>query len=247
MRHGFKENGMDKRFERTALIAGEENINKLSKAVVAVFGIGGVGGYVCEALVRSGVGNFILFDGDTVARSNINRQIIALESTVGRYKTEVMKERMCLINPNVNVTAYNQFFSKENSGDFNFEGVDYIVDAVDDIKAKLELAVIADRLNIPIISAMGAGNKVDPTAFEVTDIFKTSVCPLARIMRRELRKLGIKKLKVVYSKEEPKNPPYRIEGEKTVGSLAFVPSVMGLIISSEVFFFLIRADRFDLS
>lgn len=225
---------MDERFIRTSLVIGEENVNKLSKCRTAVFGVGGVGGFVCEALARSGVGKIVLIDGDTVAKSNINRQIIALESTIGKYKAEVMKERILDINPNAEVQTHNAFFKEDCSDMIDFSSLDYIVDAVDDIKAKVLLAKIADRNNIPIISAMGAGNKTDPTQFEVSDIFKTSVCPLARIMRHELRKLGIKKLKVVYSKETPKNPPYRIEGEKTVGSLAFVPSVMGLIMAGEV-------------
>ncbi len=225
---------MNERFIRTSLVIGEENIKKLENINVAVFGVGGVGGYVCEALARSGIGNLVLYDGDTVAVSNINRQIIALSSTVGKYKADVMKNRILDINPNANVKANNIFFKPENADEIDFSSIDYIVDAVDDIKAKLELVKIADKLNIPIISAMGAGNKTDATMFEVSDINKTSVCPLARIMRRELKKLGIKKLKVVYSKETPKNPPYKIEGEKTVGSLAFVPSVMGLIIAGEV-------------
>lgn len=232
--YGKRNDFMDERFIRTSLITGEDNIEKLNNCTVAVFGVGGVGGYVCEALARSGVGKLVLFDGDTVAVSNINRQIIALSSTVGKFKADVMKDRILDINPKAEVKVNNVFFKPENADDFDFTSFDYIVDAVDDIKAKLAIAEIADRLNIPMISAMGAGNKLDPTKFEVSDIYKTSVCPLARIMRRELKKLGIKKLKVVYSKEEPKNPPYKIEGEKTVGSLAFVPSVMGLIIAGEV-------------
>lgn len=225
---------MDERFIRTSLVIGEDNIKKLSESKIAVFGVGGVGGYVCEALARSGTGKLMLIDGDTVSKSNINRQIIALESTVGKYKAEVMKERILDINPQAEVEAKNLFLSEENTDEFDFSQLDFIVDAVDDVKAKLLLAKTAEENGIPIISAMGAGNKIDPTAFEVSDIYKTSVCPLARIMRRELKKLGIKKLKVVYSKETPKNPPYKIEGEKTVGSLAFVPSVMGLIIAGEV-------------
>ena len=232
--YGKRNDFMDERFIRTSLITGEENIEKLNNCTVAVFGVGGVGGYVCEALARSGVGKLVLFDGDTVAVSNINRQISALSSTVGKFKADVMKDRILDINPKAEVKVHNVFFKPENADDFDFTSFDYIVDAVDDIKAKLAIAEIANRLNIPMISAMGAGNKLDPTKFEVSDIYKTSVCPLARIMRRELKKLGIKKLKVVYSKEEPKNPPYKIEGEKTVGSLAFVPSVMGLIIAGEV-------------
>lgn len=225
---------MDERFIRTSLVIGEDNINRLSESRVAVFGVGGVGGFVCEALARSGVGKLTLIDGDTVAKSNINRQIIALESTVGRHKAEVMKERILDINPNAEVATHNIFLNAETASTIDFTQFDYIVDAVDDIKAKVLLAKLADENKIPIIAAMGAGNKTDPTKFEVSDIFKTSVCPLARIMRHELKKAGIKKLKVVYSKETPKNPPYRIEGEKTVGSLAFVPSVMGLIMAGEV-------------
>lgn len=225
---------MDERFIRTSLVIGEDNIDRLSESRVAVFGVGGVGGFVCEALARSGVGKLTLIDGDTVAKSNINRQIIALQSTVGKHKAEVMKERILDINPNAEVEALNIFLNSDTVSTIDFTQFDYIVDAVDDIKAKVLLAKIADENKISIIAAMGAGNKTDPTKFEVSDIFKTSVCPLARIMRHELKKAGIRKLKVVYSKETPKNPPYRIEGEKTVGSLAFVPSVMGLIIAGEV-------------
>lgn len=225
---------MDERFLRTSLVIGEDNIDRLSQSRVAVFGVGGVGGFVCEALARSGVGKLTLIDGDTVAKSNINRQIIALQSTVGKHKAEAMKERILDINPNAEVEALNIFLKAETVSTIDFNQFNYIVDAVDDIKAKVLLAKLADENKIPIIAAMGAGNKTDPTKFEVSDIFKTSVCPLARIMRHELKKAGIKNLKVVYSKETPKNPPYRIEGEKTVGSLAFVPSVMGLIMAGEV-------------
>lgn len=225
---------MDERFIRTSLVIGEDNIDRLSQSRVAVFGVGGVGGFVCEALARSGVGKLVLIDGDTVAKSNINRQIIALQSTVGNHKAEVMKNRILDINPNAEVEALNIFLNSDTVSTIDFTQFDYIVDAVDDIKAKVLLAKLADENKIPIIAAMGAGNKTDPTKFEVSDIFKTSVCPLARIIRHELKKAGIKNLKVVYSKETPKNPPYRIEGEKTVGSLAFVPSVMGLIMAGEV-------------
>lgn len=225
---------MDNRFIRTSLVLGEDSIDKLAKSTVAVFGVGGVGGYVCEALARSGVGKLILFDGDKVAQSNINRQIIALDSTLGQFKAEVMKNRIADINPKAEVEVHNCFFKPENAAEFSFDGIDYIADAVDDIKTKIMLAKIASEKNINIISAMGAGNKTDPTQFEIADIYKTSVCPLARIMRRELKKEGIKKLCVVYSKEVPQNPPYKIEGEKTVGSLAFVPSVMGLIMAGEI-------------
>ncbi len=225
---------MNERFLRTSLIFGEENINKLNNCKVAVFGIGGVGGYVSEAIARSGVGKLTLIDGDVVSVSNINRQIIALTSTVGKYKADVMKERILDINPDAEVNTFNKFLNADNIEEFNLCEYDYVVDAIDDVKAKLALIKFCFDNNIPIISAMGAGNKLDATGFEVSDIFKTSVCPLARIMRRELKKIGVDKLKVVYSKEEPKNPPYKIEGEKTVGSLAFVVSVMGLIIAGEV-------------
>ena len=225
---------MNERFLRTSLIFGEDNINKLNKSNVAVFGIGGVGGYVCEALARSGVGKLTLIDGDVVSVSNINRQIIALTSTVGKFKADVMKDRIMDINPDAEVSTINSFLTTENIDSFKLTEYDYVVDAIDDVKAKLALIKFCFDNNIPIISAMGAGNKLDATGFEVSDIFKTSVCPLARIMRRELKKVGVNKLKVVYSKEEPKNPPYKIEGEKTVGSLAFVVSVMGLIIAGEV-------------
>ena len=225
---------MNERFLRTSLIFGEENINKLNNAKVAVFGIGGVGGYVSEAIARSGVGKLTLIDGDVVSVSNINRQIIALTSTVGKYKADVMKDRIMDINPDAEVSTINSFLTPENIDSFNLCEYDYVVDAIDDVKAKIALIKFCFDNNIPIISAMGAGNKLDATGFEVSDIFKTSVCPLARIMRRELKKVGVDKLKVVYSKEEPKNPPYKIEGEKTVGSLAFVVSVMGLIIAGEV-------------
>ena len=225
---------MNERFLRTSLIFGDDNINKLSSCNVAVFGIGGVGGYVSEALARSGVGKLTLIDGDVVSVSNINRQIIALTSTVGQYKADVMKERILDINPDAEVSVINAFLTPENIDSFKLDEYDYVVDAIDDVKAKLALIKFCYDNNVQIISAMGAGNKLDATGFEVSDIFKTSVCPLARIMRRELKKLGVDKLKVVYSKEEPKNPPYKIEGEKTVGSLVFVVSVMGLIIAGEV-------------
>ncbi len=225
---------MNERFLRTSLIFGEENINKLNNCKIAVFGIGGVGGYVSEAIARSGVGKLTLIDGDVVSVSNINRQIIALTSTVGKFKADVMKDRIMDINPDAEVSTINSFLTPENINSFNLTEYDYVVDAIDDVKAKIALIKFCFDNNIPIISAMGAGNKLDATGFEVSDIFKTSVCPLARIMRRELKKVGVDKLKVVYSKEEPKNPPYKIEGEKTVGSLAFVVSVMGLIIAGEV-------------
>lgn len=228
---------MNNYFLRSEMILGEENMNKLKNARVAVFGIGGVGGYVTEALARTGVGRLDLFDNDTVSETNLNRQIIALTDTVGQYKVDIMKERISKINPDAEVNAYRTFYMPENSGDYDFTQYDYVVDAIDTVTAKIELAVRANEAGTPIISSMGTGNKLDPTDFEVTDIYKTSVCPLARVMRRELKQRGIKKLKVVYSKEEPVKPSAtnEVTVKKNVpGSLAFVPSVAGLIIASEV-------------
>ena len=223
-------------FSRTAYVYGEEAIEKLNKSRVAVFGVGGVGGYICEALCRAGGGSIDIFDRDSVSVSNINRQIIALHSTVGRPKVEVMKERMLDINPDCKITAHNVFYLPENADEFDLSSYDYIADAVDTVAAKLEIAERAYKLGIPVISAMGAGNKTDPTRFEVADIADTTVCPLARVMRRELKARRIKKYKVVYSKEEPiKSGVIDEESGKAVpGSLAFVPSVVGLIMASEI-------------
>lgn len=223
-------------YSRTAYVYGEESIKKLNNSKVAVFGVGGVGGFACEALARAGVGEIDVFDRDTVSLSNINRQIIALQSTVGRSKVDVMKERIADINPDCKVSAYKVFYLPENADQFDLTRYDYIIDAVDTVSAKLEIVCRANACQVPVISAMGAGNKTDPTMFEVSDINKTTVCPLARVMRRELKKRGVKKLKVVYSKEEPvKRENADIENGKTVpGSLSFVPSVMGLIIAGEV-------------
>ena len=230
-------------FSRTELLLGEEAMEKLKTSRVAVFGIGGVGGYVCEALVRSGLGNFDLIDDDKVCLTNINRQIIATRKTVGKYKVDVMEERMKDINPDVNVTVHKCFFLPENAAEFDFESYDYVVDAVDTVTAKLELVMKCKEKDVPIISSMGAGNKLDPTQFEVADISKTSVCPLARVMRRELKKRGVNHLKVVYSKEQAITPfeADEIKDEKDFarrralpGSVAFVPSVAGLIIAGEV-------------
>ena len=223
-------------FSRTAYVYGEEAIKKLNKARVAVFGVGGVGGYICEALVRAGVGSIDIFDRDTVSVSNINRQIIALHSTVGRPKVEVMRERMLDINPDCKVNAYNVFYLPENADEFDLSGYDYIADAVDTVAAKLEIAERAYKLRIPTISAMGAGNKTDPTRFEVTDIANTTVCPLARVMRKELKARGIKKYKVVFSKEEPIKSGVIDEetGKAIPGSLSFVPSAMGFIMAGEI-------------
>ncbi len=221
---------------RTALLVGEECVEKLKKAKVAVFGVGGVGGYVVEALARSGVGKLELVDKDTVSLSNINRQIVALHSTVGRLKTEVAAERARDINPAIEVTCRSAFFLPENADEFDFTAYDYVVDAIDTVSGKLALIERARAAGVPVISSMGAGNKLDPTAFEVADISKTSVCPLARVMRRELKKRGIDRLKVVYSKEEPKNSGLIDEerGKPIAGSIAFVPSVAGLILAGEV-------------
>lgn len=218
-------------FSRTELLLGKEAMEKLKNAKVAVFGIGGVGGYVCEALVRSGVGAFDLIDDDKVCLTNLNRQIIATRKTVGKYKTDVMKDRILEINPDARVEVHKCFFLPENADEFPFEEYDYIVDAVDTVTAKISLVMKAQEMNVPIISSMGAGNKLNPFLFEAADIYETSVCPLARVMRRELRKRGIDHLKVVYSKEAPLRPLREADGP---GSTAFVPSVAGLLIASEV-------------
>ena len=223
-------------FSRTAILLGEENLEKLKRARVAVFGVGGVGGYVVEALARSGVGVLDLIDKDTVSESNINRQIIALHSTVGRHKTEVAAERARDINPDICVRVYNTFYLPETAAQFDFSRYDYVVDAIDTVSGKIAIVEEAKKANVPVIAAMGAGNKLDPTKFEVADISKTSVCPLARVMRRELKKRGIEHLKVVYSKEEPLPSPVVDEesGKSVPGSVAFVPSVVGLILAGEV-------------
>lgn len=224
-------------FSRTELLLGSESMEKLKNSRVAVFGIGGVGGHAAEALARSGVGKLDLIDSDVISVTNINRQIIATLDRVGQYKTDVMKERIALINPEAEVTAHRKFFLPENSEEFDFTRYDYVIDAVDTVSAKIELVMKAQAAGTPIICSMGAGNKLDPAAFEVADLYATSVCPLARVMRTELRKRGIKKLKVVYSKEPPITPLPSDEecGKKNVpGSTAFVPSVAGLIIAGEV-------------
>lgn len=241
------------RFSRTELILGHEAMEKLADSRVAVFGIGGVGGYTVEALVRSGIGSIDLIDDDKVCITNINRQIHATTKTIGKYKVDVAEERSLDINPNVKVRTYKMFFSPETSNQFNFSEYDYVVDAVDTVTAKIELVVKAQEAKIPVISSMGAGNKVNPAAFEVTDIYKTSVCPLAKVMRYELRKRGIKELKVVYSKEIPITPVDDMaisckencvcpsgtarkctQRRQVPGSNAFVPATAGLIIASEV-------------
>lgn len=224
----------ESQFSRTELLLGEKSVEKLAKKRIAVFGVGGVGGFVCEGLVRAGIGEIDIIDKDTVAVSNLNRQLIALHSTVGQNKVDVIEERLKDINPKLILRKYKCFFLPETSDNFDFKQYNYVVDAIDTVTGKIELVLKAEEAGVPIISAMGAGNKLDPTAFQVADIYKTSVCPLARIMRRELKKRGIEKLKVVYSKEEPVKPVFA-EGEETVpGSVSFVPSVMGLIIAGEI-------------
>jgi len=223
---------------RTKLVLGEDGLNRLKNANVAVVGIGGVGGHAAEALVRAGVGNITVVDGDVVQESNINRQIFALKTNVGASKVEAAKERLLSINPNLNINAINLFYSKENAPILDLSQFDYVVDAIDSVSSKVELIANCKSLNVPIISAMGAGNKLDPTRFEVSDIYKTSVCPLSKIMRKLLKERGIKELKVVYSKEEPVKLNFedndKIYENRTIGSLSFVPSVMGLIIAGEV-------------
>ena len=240
-------------FSRTQLLLGEESMKKLSDMRVAVFGIGGVGGYVCEALVRTGIGHFDLIDDDKVCLTNLNRQIIATRKTVGLYKADVMKERMLEINPNVEVNVYKCFFLPENADEFPFADYDYVIDAVDTVTAKVELVMKCKEMNVPIISSMGAGNKLDASAFKVADIYKTKMCPLAKVMRHEMKKRGVKKLKVVYSEETPTRPIEDMsiscrthcicppgaqhkctERRDIPGSVAFVPSVAGMIIAGEV-------------
>ena len=224
----------ESQFSRTELLLGEKSVEKLAKKRIAVFGVGGVGGFVCEGLVRAGIGEIDIIDKDTVAVSNLNRQLIALHSTVGQNKVDVLEKRLKDINPKLILRKYKCFFLPETSDNFDFKQYNYVVDAIDTVTGKIELVLKAEEAGVPIISAMGAGNKLDPTAFQVADIYKTSVCPLARVMRRELKKRGIEKLKVVYSKEEPVKPAFA-EGEETVpGSVSFVPSVMGLIIAGEI-------------
>ena len=253
---------MPDQFSRTRMLLGEEGIDKLQHSKVAIFGIGGVGGYVCEALVRSGVGAFDLIDDDKVCLTNLNRQIIATRKTVGKYKTEVMRDRILEINPQADVRLHQCFFLPENSDEFPFEEYDYVVDAVDTVTAKIELVLQSQKKGVPIISSMGAGNKLDGSMFQVADIYKTRVCPLAKVMRRELKKRGVKKLKVVYSEEQPVRPLEDMsiscrtncicppgaqhkctERRDIPGSVAFVPSVAGLIIAGEVVKDLCKEER----
>ncbi len=240
-------------FSRTQLLLGKEGIDRLAEAKVAVFGIGGVGGYVVEALARSGVGSFVLVDDDKVCLTNLNRQIIATRSTVGKYKTDVMRDRILDINPQAQVEVRQCFYLPENADEFDFSGYSYVVDAVDTVTAKLDIIMRAKQTGTPVISSMGAGNKLDPTKFQVADIYDTTICPLARVMRRELRKRNVKNLKVVYSTEKsirpledmsiscrtncicPPGAKHKCTERRDIpGSVAFVPSVAGLIIAGEV-------------
>lgn len=224
--------GMEEQFVRTELLLGPEAMERLKASRVAVFGIGGVGGHAVEALARSGIGALELIDNDKVSVSNLNRQIIALQSTIGRYKTEVMRERILDINPKADVSIRNCFYLPEAVEDFDFSAYDYVVDAIDTVTGKISLVLEAKKAGTPIISSMGAGNKLNPGAFEVADIYETSVCPLARVMRRELKSRGIESLKVVYSKE--KSGELVRKEERVPGSTAFVPAVAGLILAGEV-------------
>ncbi len=233
---------MQSQFARTELLIGNDGIGRLARSRVAVFGIGGVGGYAVEALARSGVGSLDLIDHDKVDLTNLNRQIFALHSTLGRYKVDVAKERIADINPQARVNAFQVFYLPETAGQFDFTQYDYVIDAIDTVTGKLALIERAQEAGVPVISSMGAGNKMDPSAFQVADIYETSVCPLAKVMRRELKKRGIKKLKVVYSKEQPQVPVRQPQSGQTSGSErktapgsnAFVPSAAGLILAGEV-------------
>ena len=222
---------MQEQLSRTRLLLGQDAINKLMNSRVAVFGLGGVGGYAVEALARSGIGSLDLIDNDQVSMSNLNRQLYATRKTIGQYKVDVAEERIHDINPDCVVHTYKTFYMPDTSDQFDFRDYDYVIDAIDTVTGKLELVVQANAVGTPIISSMGAGNKLDPAAFEVADIYQTSICPLAKVMRRECRNRGIRSLKVVYSKETPIKP---LEDTSVPGSTAFVPSVAGLIIAGEV-------------
>lgn len=221
---------MDNQFTRTEALIGKDAIKKLSQVRIAVFGIGGVGSYVVEALARAGVGYLDLIDNDDINITNINRQIIALHSTLGKAKVDVAKARILDINPEIKVTTYKKFFSPENSEGFDFTQYDYVVDAIDSVASKIELILKSKDANVPVISSMGTGNKLCPELFEISDIYKTTTCPLAKVMRNELKKRGIKKLKVLYSKENP----IKDKGQRLISSISFVPSVAGLMIAGEV-------------
>ena len=229
---------IERPFARSAAMLGEDAMTRLQSARVAVFGVGGVGGYVCEALVRSGIGTLDVFDKDDVSVTNLNRQIIALRSTIGQDKVSVLAARMRDINPDVVINEHKVFYLPDNADEFDLSQYDYVVDAVDTVAAKIELAVRCERLGVPLIAAMGAGNKLDPSKLQIADVYKTSVCPLARAMRTTLRKKGVKHLTVAYSTEEPLRPAEAIDNggmrKDVPGSMAFVPSAMGLLIASHV-------------
>ena len=230
---------MDEKFSRTEMLIGNEGMKKLNDAKVAIFGIGGVGSFVCEGLARSGIGNFILVDYDKIDESNINRQLIATVKTIGKYKADLMKQRILDINPNANVEVHKEFYMADSQTEIITKDLSYAVDCVDTIMAKIAIVCKCNALDVPVISSMGTGNKLDPSMFEVADIYETSVCPLARIMKKDLRKRNIEKLKVVYSQENPintndcainqQNTKYKVKG-----SVSFVPSVAGLMIAGEV-------------
>lgn len=229
---------MDEKFSRTEMLLGNDGMEKLNNAKVAIFGLGGVGSFVCEGLARSGVGNFILVDFDKVDESNINRQLIATVNTIGKYKVDLMKERIMEINPDANVEVYREFYMADSKSSIITEDLSYAVDCVDTIMAKIAIICSCDAINVPVISSMGTGNKLNPSMFEVADIYETSICPLARIMKKDLKKRNIEKLKVVYSKENPINTNDAAINQnrkyKVKGSVSFVPSVAGLIIAGEV-------------
>ena len=230
-------------FSRTELLIGKEGVDKLKKSKIAVFGIGGVGSFVVEGLVRSGVSNLVLIDNDTVDLTNLNRQLIATRKTIGKYKVDVMKERILEINPDAKVETYKEFFMPDSKTEIIKEDLSYVVDCIDTVTAKIEIIKQCNRLSIPIISSMGTGNKLDPSKLKITDIYKTNICPLAKVMRKELRKRDISKLKVIYSEEEPITPDEKIEEickeegtkkKQVPGSVSFVPSVAGLMIAGEI-------------
>lgn len=228
---------MQNQFSRTELLIGKEGINKLGNAKVAIFGIGGVGSFVVEGLARAGVQNFVLIDNDKVSITNLNRQIIATRSTIGKYKVDVMKDRILEINPEANVETYIEFYLPNSKSNIINESLSYVIDCIDTITAKIEIIMQCKKLNIPVISSMGTGNKLDPSKFEITDIYKTSVCPLAKVMRKELKKRQVDKLKVIYSTEEPIKPQILENNSNNAkqipGSISFVPSVAGLMIAGE--------------
>ena len=229
---------MDEKFSRTEMLLGNNGMEKLNNAKVAVFGLGGVGSFVCEGLARSGIGNFILVDFDKVDESNINRQLIATVNTIGKYKVDLMKERILEINPDANVEIYKEFYMADSKSNIITEDLSYAVDCVDTIMAKIAIICSCDAINVPVISSMGTGNKLNPSMFEIADIYETSICPLARIMKKDLKKRNIEKLKVVYSRENPINTNDALINQnrkyKVKGSVSFVPSVAGLMIAGEV-------------